>query len=30
MAVRKDRWNEWEGVWEPIDNWIIATVEKRF
>ena len=24
MAVRRDRWNEWEGVWEPIDNRIIA------
>ena len=24
LAVRKDRWNEWEGVWELIDNRIIA------
>ena len=22
IAMRKDHWNEWEGVWEPIDNWI--------
>ena len=24
MAVRKDRLKEWEGVWELIDNEIIA------
>ena len=23
-AVRKDCWNEREGVWEQIDNWLLA------